>query len=261
MRISIFWSLGTFLFWGHAAQAQLPALDITSSLQAGSELHVSIRPDGPFDGLFSSVVFTVRCDQASAPIIGEPLQGLPQVQYCSVFRSDVQQDQGAYTYQIFAGFGNSALLNFGAAWVADQEVLFCRIPITNSNGSCILVNDAWTDANNGGYYVSLNGEDRTGVIYGTSTAVDQAEQGEQGFSLLPNPASDQTRLLLRTEAAVSHATMIMLDAAGKRIWSEGVLLNGGVLAMDLDLQGLAAGLYTVQVNIEGQQLSQRLVVQ
>lgn len=250
----------TVLFLGHSSYAQLPFLDITSS-QSATELQVSIRSDGPFDGLFSSVVFTVRCDQASGVVIGEPLQGLPQAQYCSVFKSDVQQDQGAYTYQIFVGFGNSALSNFSTSWVAGEEVLFCTIPLSDPNGACRLVNDAWTDTHNGTYYVSLNGEDRTGEIYGTNTAVEQVEVEQSTFSLFPNPAKDHVQLILRSAVSASKVRVVLRDPAGRQVRKERVLMSGGSLSLDMDLVGLAAGLYTVQVDLEGRQLFQSVVIE
>lgn len=261
MRAFLLWLPATLLFIGHSVHAQLPVLDITSSPQSATELQVSIRPDGTFDGLFSSIVFTVRCDLASGVLIGDPLQGLPQAQYCSVFKSDAQQDQGAYTYQIYAGFGNSALSNFSTSWVAGQEVLFCTIPLSNANGACKVVNDAWTDTHNGGYYVSLNGEDRTGDIYGITTTVDQVEVEERSFSLFPNPANDHVQLYLRTDASGSNARVVLLDPAGRQVREETVLMNGGSLAMDMELIGLAAGIYTVQVDLEDRQLFQSVVIE
>ena len=261
MRVLFLWLPAALQILGHSAQAQLPVLDITSSTQNPTELGVSIRPDASFNGLFSSIVFSVRCDRASGVLIGDPLQGLPQAQYCSVFKSDAQQDNGAYTYQIFAGFGNSALSNFGTSWVAGQEVLFCTIPLSNTNGGCILVNDAWTEAHNGGYYVSLNGEDRTGDIYGITTAVEQVDGEQQTFSLFPNPAKDHVQLFLRTDASGTNARVVVLDAAGRQVREESALMNGGSLAMDFDLKGLAAGLYTVNVNLLDRQLSRSVVIE
>lgn len=261
MRVLFLYLPAAFLFLGQSAQAQLPFLDISSSTQNANELQVKIRPDGDFDGLFSSVVFTVRCNLASGVLIGDPLQGLPQAQYCSIFKSDAQQGNGAYTYQIYAGFGNSALSNFGTSWVADQEVLFCTIPLSNANGGCKVVNDAWTDTHNGGYYVSLNGVDRTGIIYSITTAVDPVVDEEQWFRLVPNPANDHVGLFLRTDAPGTKASVILLDAAGRKVREVSALLNGGVLDMDLDLKGLAAGLYTLQVGLADRQLSRSMVVE
>ncbi len=261
MRLISLLLFASLLVLGTSAQAQLPVLDITSSTQIAAELQVRIRPDGDFNGLFSSVVFTVRCNSASGVVIGDPLQGLPQAQYCSVFKSDTQQGQGSYTYQIYAGFGNSALSNFSTSWIADQEVLLCSIPLSNANGGCKVVNDAWTDTHNGGYYVSLNGVDQTGIIYSITTALDPVAEEERMFRLVPNPAKDRVGLFLRTDATGAKASVILLDAAGRVVREESALLNGGVLDMDLDLVGLAAGLYTVQVNLVDRQLSQSVVVE
>lgn len=55
-------TLSTLFFVGSVlgASAQLPTLDITMVAVGGNQLEVKVRPDADFDGLFSSLVFTIR---------------------------------------------------------------------------------------------------------------------------------------------------------------------------------------------------------
>lgn len=253
------WAIVPLFLCIDPAHAQLPLLDISSEVQAGPQVELRIRPDGNFNGLFSSVVFTLRCDQAAGTVISDPLQDLPQAQYCAVFKSGPEQVQGPYLYQIFAGFGSLALSNLSTSWIADQEVVLCRIPLSNANGSCILVNDTWTEANNGSYYVSLNGVDRTGTFYGISTAIADQAPNVPVLAVQPNPANTSIRLSASMHTSAASVQLRLLDGVGKELRSVQIALNSGNLLADIDLQGLAAGSYTLEVITPDERLVKRFV--
>lgn len=245
-----------------ASQGQLPVLDISGQISSGgNEFEIRVRPDASFNGLFSSLVFTVRWDEAAGLSLGDALQVLPQAQYCPISKSGPETVQGDHRYQIFVGFGTIPLSSLSTTWQADEEVLLCRIPILGGPGLCMLVEDAWTATNNGDYYVSLNGEDRTGEIYGTSTSmVPYLRMVGPSLSVMPNPSSGQVRMVLDHTDAGQAYTLRLLDAIGREAWSSrGVVLNGPVEAT-LDLGALPAGVYTLEVVLPNSRLTERLVL-
>lgn len=197
--------------------SQLPMVDISAHQLPTGEMEVRLRPDAFFDGVLSSVVFTLRWDDAEGVSLGEPVQDLPQLQYCAVSRSGPEQVSGGQRYQIFAGFGAVPFTSVGASWQADEEVVLCRIPLQGMSSTCALSNDAWTLANNGGYFISLNGEDRTGEVYETSTGLEPFRTGLP-IEIHPNPASDRVELRFLNGPG-PEASLRIRDNLGRLIWS------------------------------------------
>lgn len=243
------------------AQAQLPELDVTSRPFGSDQVEVVIRPDGFFDGLFSSIVFTLRWDNASGVSLGEPLQDIPQVQYCSVFKSDVEQVDGDQRYQIFVGFGSITLSTLSASWTAGEEIVLCRIPLVGGAVPVLLVDDTWTTANNGSYYVSLNGEDRTGVIYGSSTAVQDIGEETADLSVFPNPARNMTRIVLTGQQASPNVLFRVMDASGREVRSWHRNIPAGTYEEVLDLSAFSSGIHAVEVDLPGGRITQRMVIE
>jgi len=245
-----------------ASHGQLPVLDISGQVSVGgNEFEIRVRPDASFNGLFSSLVFSVRWDEAAGVSLGDALQVLPQAQYCPISKSGPEAVQGGHRYQIFVGFGTIPLSSLSTSWQADEEILLCRIPILGGPALCILADDAWTAANNGDFFVSLNGEDRTGDIYGTSVGI-ALQQGalEPTLSLMPNPASGHVRMVLNTPEAGQVYTTRLLDATGREAWKGQRSTANGPLDTTLDFGGLPAGVYTLEVALPNSRLTERLVL-
>ena len=255
------WVLLVLLVPALKAQAQLPALDITSRPFGSDQLEVLIRPDSYFDGLFSSIVFTVRWDDASGVSLGDPLQDIPQVQYCSVFKSDSEQVDGDQRYQIFVGFGSITLSTLAASWTAGEEVVLCRIPLIGGSTPLVVVNDPWSMANNGAYYVSLNGEDRTGIIYGSTTAVEGLEEGTVTLAVLPNPANGNARIMLELQQPSSNVLFRLLDGAGREVRTWRRDLPVGRFEEVMELSNLSAGVHALEVHLPSGRVTQRLVIE
>jgi hypothetical protein len=72
--------------------------------------------------------------------------------------------EGNFYYQVFGGTPYSAL-TFDL--LAGQEYMLAAYLITGSYGCAYfeLIDDDWTQSNNGGPYFSVGGSDRTGIIY------------------------------------------------------------------------------------------------
>lgn len=228
----------------YAATAQLPTVDITMHRNVAGDLEVYVRPDQYFDGVFSSLVFTIRWAEADGISLGSVSQPMPQMIYCTTSKSGTEQTSGAYRYQVFAGFGSVAMTNVAASWQAGEEVLICSVDVPTTAGSFELVNDAWTAGANGNYFVSLNGENRTGVIYTFSTGVDAAERASAGPVVWPNPTTGR---LFVQGLPDGIAELEVTDAAGRSWLREQRNFAGGTMDRPLDLTGLASGGYVLGV--------------
>src|SRR5690606_1968055 len=101
---------GLFLSTAFPAAAQLPIVDI-AAVPVGGQVEVRVRPDAGFNGLFSSIVFTLKWPEADGASLGSVTQQSPVTLYCGVSRSGGEQVDGGYRYQVFVGFGNIPLVD------------------------------------------------------------------------------------------------------------------------------------------------------
>lgn len=244
------------------AQAQLPLVDIALAPLESGALEVRLRPDGDFDGLVSSLVFTVRWLDADDVNLGGVSQISPANFFMPFSKSGPEQVSGIYRYQVFAGFSLITLVDLETAWMANTEVVLGEIAVNGGTSLFEIVNDEWTGDinNNGDYYISLNGQDRTGEIYTFSTGGVSGGSDQGGLSVLPNPAFGSTTLSMDLTEQVAAMDLRLLDPAGRVIWTAQRSAGPGRFVETLDLQGYAAGAYLLQVRLPQAQLSQRVVV-
>lgn len=260
LRNRLFLVLAFALFAIGGLRAQLPTVDITLVQTLEGPVEVRIRPDEPFDGLLSSIVFTVRWPDGQAGL-GAVVQTLPVLQYCSVSPSGSMQVANGFRYQVFAGFGFLPLSSVPTAWSAGQEVVLCRINVVNGPGSFSIVNDNWTSDvnNNGNYFISLNGQDRTGEIYTISTTLSPEAPSADGPSIAPNP-SDRLLTITMPEVQDRSVELRVVDAAGRSVMRQQLLFQGGAQAM-LDISSLPAGPYVLHLLSGSDSSMHRIVVQ
>ncbi len=223
--------------------AQLPTVDITSHTTVNDQVEIYIRPDGPFDEVFSSSVFTLRWLNADGANLGSVQQVVPEVQYQSVTKSGPEQVDGAFRYQIFTGFGLITLMDLETSWAANEEVLLCRVNVINGSSWFELVNDDWTQSNNASYYISLNGEDRTGQIYSFTTVAEEGiETDGRDVRIMPNPGTGPFQVWM-DGMGEGRLEMYITDGMGRNIWSHTTGLGKGTVREEIDLSGRADGVY------------------
>jgi len=143
-------------------------VDVSLHKVGNDTLEVRLRPTQNFNQVVSNVVFTIRWRTSSNSSLGNVIQTFPENVYIPMTKSGNEEDDSGFRYQIFAGFGFFQMSQFGASWTAGQEVVLMRVPvISGASDTFQIINDAWTGDlnNNGDFYVSLNGTDRTGIIY------------------------------------------------------------------------------------------------
>lgn len=222
------------------AQGQV---DIGLQQNAAGQLEVKVRPAADFDGVFSSIVFTLRWDKNSDLTVGSMLPS-EAASYLNMAKSGNRHEDGTFDYQVYAGFGFNALNSVGAHWEAGKEYTIATIPVTGK-GSVELVNDAWTStpANNGDFFVSLGGAERTGVIYkslattadidGTVTIQPNPNEGRFTFSFSADEPGD-----VRVE---------LMNTLGQAVYSD--LLKGfeGTFKKEMDLTHMSDGIYYLKI--------------
>lgn len=241
-------------------RAQLPTVDITLVQTIEGPVEVRIRPDGTFDGLLSSIVFTVRWADGQANL-GTVQQFSPVNFYCGVTKSGPEQVFNGFRYQVFAGFGFVPLSEVPTAWTGGEEIVLCRVNVINGSSAFSIVNDDWTNDinNNGNYFISLNGQDRTGEIYTISTMLSAETPSVDGPFIAPNPADRQLTITM-PEGQGGPMGLRVLDAAGRAVMQEQLLFQAGA-QVTLDVSSLPAGAYVVHLLSGSDSSTHRIVVQ
>lgn len=178
--------IAIFLLIGTAAAQPYVQIGLFPSSQSGS-LEVRLKSDGNFNELLSNMLFTISWPTAS----GAQLDNAQLVSLCDrvpiVPNGDGLKQSGGRSYQTYFMLSLQQLAD-ACPLAPGQELTVMRIPVTGLS-SCVdfkLTNDAYTAANNKNYYLSLNGQDRTGAIYNataqvcscTTIALDLATDGQ-----------------------------------------------------------------------------------
>ena len=222
---------------GVLATAQ-PLCDIDlRSNPAGDSLRVYMRANTTsFSGVMSSIVFSIKYDQTSAVVIGS------RTQFCaagySIGNVPSITSNGGFNYATYTGFGFSNISTEcpSEAWSANTWKLIMRIKLSAQPNKCTdfqIVNDSFTAVNNIGYYLSLNGLDKTGAI--------EAAAGTS--SPCGSDCSLFTQLQVTTDGAGAQTTWEIRSGST-------VVCSGGPCANNTSITAnccLAAACYTLRV--------------
>ncbi len=239
--------LATSLVCFGLSEAQAyPLVDITLVPGQNNDLEVRVRPDGDFNELFSSIAFTIRWSAASGAALGQEVQDAIQQDVININPSGPEQVDGAYRYQVYVGFSFTLMSDIPAAMQANTEFTLCTIPVLNAQDVFSIVNDPWTLANNADFYVSLGGQDRTGIIYDQSTGVAQRPAGSTLLSVWPSPVVDVASVEIASRDG-GALLLTLLNAAGQQVMERRINGNSGSLRERLDMSAYAAGVYVLRL--------------
>jgi hypothetical protein len=222
-------------------------VDITMDANSQGQLEVKLRPSANFDGLVSSLVFTVRWDAGTEAHLGNIHQVAPASTYMPVSRSGAEQDDAGNRYQIFVGFGMTPMQWIPTDWVAGQEYTICTIDVSGA-AAFSLVNDTWTGLNNADYYLAL----------GTTTGIVAGTMGGNGLSVVPNPTNKATLITLDLKTA-QDLRLELLNAAGQVVWKEDRPNASGNVRVPLDMATLDKGVYLLRIHAANQVMTERVV--
>lgn len=251
-------ALGSFLL---AAAVTAPSVGMAQQqvdiglFRNGDKLEVRVRPASDFNGIFSSLVFTIRWDRSSGAALGALRQEGAPAMYMPVMKSGAVRENGTFNYQVYAGFGVSPLENLETSWRAGQEVVLASIAVTGK-GEFELVNDAFTaePATNANFYVSLGGRDQTGVIYkGLSTAEEDGT-----VTILPNPNNGQFTFFFSVNTP-TDVTVEVVNALGQSIFNDTLRNFEGTYRKEMDLTSMSSGLYYLKLKRNGEVSTHKIV--
>jgi hypothetical protein len=233
-------------------------VDITLTPTDDGQLAVKLRPSANFDGLVSSLVFTIRWDASTDAHLGTIAQTAPASTYIPVSRSGQEQDSGGQRYQIFVGFGMTPMQWIPTNWVSGEEYTLMTIPVVGA-AAFELVDDSWTATNNGDYYLALGGTDETGVIYADiSTGITEGASAAGTLQVVPNPTDKLTMITLKFKGA-QDVDLELTNSAGQRVWRLQLSQVSGGLHQPLDLTPYDKGVYLLHVRTAGQVMTERIV--
>ena len=217
-------------------------MDIGLFNNGNGALEVKVRPTTEFNGVFSSVVFSLRWDKNTDITLGEAVS--PENAPLSTRRSGQVHEDGTFNYMVFAGFGFDEMAQAGMNWVAGEEYTILSIPVSGV-GAVELVNDEWTSAihNNGDFYVSLGGMDKTGAIYKSLAATADLEGT---VTIKPNPNEGRFSFSFISEEPIDLRVEV-LNTLGQTAFNENLRGFSGSYVKDMDLTTMSEGIYYLRL--------------
>ncbi len=211
--------------------------------QNNNMLEVRVKPSAEFNGIFSSIVFTIKWDRSTGATLGNVAQEGAVQQYIPISRSGNVHENGPLNYQVYAGFGTQSLASQGVSWNAGEEYVIATIPVTGK-AEFELVNDAWTavPAHNANYYVSLGGHDKTGIIYKSITTAEE----DGSVVIQPNPNNGQFTFSFVNNAAMD-IDVDVVNSLGQSIFNDKIPAFEGTYRKEMDITTMSNGVYYLKV--------------
>lgn len=177
------------------------------------------------------------------------------------------------TWEVRDSGGN--IVDSGGPYTAAGTVISQQLQVSNVDCYTFTIYDAGGDglccSNGVGYYAVMgSGTDPmfTGQNFGSSETNEfyfgyvglenQAESLE--VALLPNPASEVVRLQLNMPSA-AQALVQLTDLQGRELLKTTHSLDAGMQTVSLDLSNLMNGLYMVNIIVDGQVITKKLMVE
>ncbi|WP_073280961.1 T9SS type A sorting domain-containing protein [Hymenobacter psychrotolerans] len=117
------------------------------------------------------------------------------------------------------------------------------------------------------YYVSVSGyasNDAQGpftIALATALSNGKGELPGGEVSVFPNPSHNGTlNLAIRGAGAVKTAQAVLFNSLGQQVLTETVAVRSGAVQQALPVQGLAKGLYTLRVQVGGNTITRKVVL-
>lgn len=242
----------------HARSWAQDQVDIRLVKEEG-RVRIELIPSTTEEGVISCVVFTLRWPTGTIQHLGAPegTAALP----LPIQESGPVHEHGPYSYQIYAGFGMVPLSALGMSWAGGESHTLVSIPVIGS-GTVELVNDAWTQAlmNNGDFFVSIGGEDRTGEIL-TDVVITALAEGSSSSTgiIAPNPNDGHFNVHLPI-TGLADRRITLMDATGRVVLHEQLGASHVAKPYAVDISHHPAGAYTLLVETAGNREVHRVVV-
>jgi hypothetical protein len=85
--------------------------------------------------------------------------------------------------------------------------------------------------------------------------------GIEGLEVYPNPSQGQFSITVTLREAFQQATLRILDVQGKEVWKNARKHPAANWSESLDLNALPKGIYTVELNADGQKVTRKMILQ
>jgi hypothetical protein len=178
---------------------------------------------------------------------------------------NVQTNGETTFYHVFRKFMDGSNGHaMGAMTAGNTYTHYANSTITVNSAPAQGSFDFWVGANNMDIIVWLQDMSNGEVLQAayaeyTTSSVDEMENFAKYIAIFPNPANEvagvEIELMDRTEVAIN-----MVNAMGQTVLVDAQTLDAGVQKIDLNTESLSAGLYFVNVNVNGVSKTLRLNV-
>lgn len=193
------------------------------------------------------------------------LYGIPSARFGSILLTN--NSTGSFAYDVFVARLTDAGTTAAFDWV--QRAGGTRTDKAYAvavSGSSVYVGGIVTSpASFGNQTITSHAVTSIGFLAAltdpTLTAATTAAQRTLPFTLAPNPARAATTVTLPAQPGTPTATLTLLDALGRTLRTSTVALPPAGLHHELDLSGLPAGVYAVQVQAGAATATRRLLVE
>jgi hypothetical protein len=126
-------------------------------------------------------------------------------------------------------------------------------------GRLWIADNDFTAENNAMYYVSVWGNDFTGMILGPATGMEEIPEMES-VNLYPNPVTKGEVNVAMNLAKAQEVTILVTDMQGKLISTTTIIATAGLSSTTLDLDGLFIGVYFVRISGDNLNTVEKLIV-
>lgn len=232
-----------------------PTIDIRASNNGAGTVDVFVRPDNNFFGTVNQMDFTLRWPATGGATGGAVVQTAPENIYLPVQKSGPETTDAGYVYQRFTGGSNTSLAAAaaGCGWMAGEDRLIMSIPI-NTTAVVEVVNDGWTNQNDGDYFVQLDGNDATGQALGGTLATGGTDM-QDATGPVSISASGGGIMIASPEQSTGRVELYTTD--GRMVRSATVQLGNGAWMSD---GHLSEGAYLVHLMIGDRRVSRMVAL-
>jgi len=240
--------------------AQVPLIDISLEHdQANAQLLIYLRAnDQDFGQVMSNVVFTVRWPDSSPATLGIGASEWcpPPNQALNLAASASVTPGNGFRYRTWTSIGLTQIAEVqddggcAQSLLANEWAHVLTIPVNADPGDTAfeIAADGYTEQENRGYYVSLNGLAATGSIFTFSTGVEVLEASiTPQLILYPSPAAQGSQVTISEAGSAGDWNAQLIDGTGRLGFQE----RGTQWPPRFTIGNWAHGIYSVRFEHDG----------